>query len=266
MVRMARRHRGLGLVEVMIAMAIGMLLLGALAYFFIGSKRMSTTQNDVARMQESARNAMEVIGKAVRQAGYQLDTAPFVDFQGTPVSGTDGGTMSGQQDPPDTLTLQQDPAWKSDPANSVAGVETDCSGAVITSANAIDPVSGKPTPNTALVSSGFSITGTNLMCDTSGNNPASGGVIVADNIENMQINYAICALGFPETVMYYTPDPTGKEARVSAVRVSLLVRGPTGNMVPGGSQTFMYNDSSVTTTDGHLRQVYTSTFRVRNIH
>ena len=57
----------------MIALAIGLVLLGALAYFFLGSQQMNRTHDDVSRMQESGRNAMEVLGKAIRQAGYRLD-------------------------------------------------------------------------------------------------------------------------------------------------------------------------------------------------
>ena len=91
-------QRGMGLVELMIGMTIGLIVLMALGYFFIGSTQANRTHNDVSRMQESGRHAMEILGSAIRQAGYRTDAD--VAFAGTALAGTDGA--------PDTLTVQYD--------------------------------------------------------------------------------------------------------------------------------------------------------------
>jgi len=88
-------------------------------------------------------------------------------------------------------------------------------------------------------------------------------VVVMDNIENMQITYGIDSNADGAIEAYQTAagvDPT----EVTAVRVSLLVKGPIEMVAADKTQTYTYNGKSATKTDGFLRQVYTSTFTVRN--
>jgi type IV pilus assembly protein PilW len=61
---------GFGLIELMIAMTIGLILLGGIGYVFLGSKQTFRTQDDFSRMQESVRYALETVGVDVRMAGY----------------------------------------------------------------------------------------------------------------------------------------------------------------------------------------------------
>jgi type IV pilus assembly protein PilW len=258
-----RRQRGLGLAEVLVSMAIGLVLLGAVGYLLLSSKKMNSTQSDMSRMQESGRNAMEILGKAVRQAGFRLDVD--LDLPGEAIMGTDyGGTGPGAQ--ADTLTIQHDPAWIADTSatpNPKKGQEINCEGAQVTSNNTVDPATGAASPNTQLVQYAFSVAGGRLLCKADASNPAVGGSVVAENIENMQITYGLG--NGAETITSYTGQPGATEwGHVIAVRISLLVRGPTPNQTPNNSQTYTYNGATVTSTDGFLRQVYTSTFTVRN--
>lgn len=255
----ARRQGGLGLAEVLVAMAIGLVLVGGISYLLMGSKWVSRTQDEVSRMQESGRNAMEALGKAIRQAGFVLDVDQ--PMAGDPMVGTDSAGAL-----PDTLTISHDPAWVADatvPPNPVKGSELNCEGVQVTSNNTPDPITGVRPANTNTVNYAFSVAGGQLLCKADTSNPAVGGKVVADNIEDMQITYGIG--NGAEIVQKYVTAPTATEwAHVNAVRISLLVRGPSAGLVPGNSQTYFYNGANVTSTDGHLRQVYTSTFTVRN--
>lgn len=105
-------QRGMGLVELMVGITIGLIILAALGYFFLGSRQASRTHDDISRMQESGRHALEILGSAIRQAGYRANAD--VPFSGTALSGTDGT--------PDTITVQFD---------AQEGGETDCAGAAI---------------------------------------------------------------------------------------------------------------------------------------
>lgn len=273
----ARRQRGVGLVEVMISLVIGLVLLGALAYFFLGSQQMNRTHDDVSRMQESGRNAMEVLGNAIRQAGYRLDVDQFlyVDLvKNIGAIAATNGAGTGASALPDTITIRHDPTWVPDAANPVRGLEADCLGAnVSTNTISIIPNNttfdnyGKRNVNPYLVEYGFRISSVSgisyLYCNTVANNPATGGSAVVDNIENMQITYGI-GDGAGKITSYKAVPSAAEFAQVAAVRVSLLVRGPTPNLAANRSQTYTYNGESVTKTDGYLRQVYTSTFTVRN--
>lgn len=260
----ARLHgqRGLGLVEVLVAMALGLVMLGAVGYLFVGSKEMNRTQADQARMQESARNAMDVLGKALRQAGYKLNVDQ--PLAGDALEGTDGGG-SGATAPPDSLVVRHDPAWVADsavPPNPLLGSESNCEGVTVVSDNLPDAITGAPPVNANMVEYGFVVEGGKLLCRA---DPAAttGGVVVADNVENMQVSYGIG--NGAEAILNYTDTPEPHEfAWVAAVRVSLLIRGPSPNLVTGAGQAYTFNGASVTSSDGHLRRVVTSTFTVRN--
>lgn len=64
------QSNGFGLVELMIAMTIGLILLGGIGYVFLGSKQTFRTQDDFSRIQENVRYALETVGVDVRMAGY----------------------------------------------------------------------------------------------------------------------------------------------------------------------------------------------------
>ena len=63
------RQRGYSLVEVMVASTIGLIILGAVGGIYLNSGSTYRTQEALARMQENARYAMEVLGYDLRMAG-----------------------------------------------------------------------------------------------------------------------------------------------------------------------------------------------------
>lgn len=222
----SRPQRGIGLVEMMVTMAIGLVMLIALGYFFLGSQQVNRTSEDVSRMQESGRNALELIGRAVRQAGYRSD--PNVAFSGTALTGVNSASSA-----PDTMTIQYE---------AQEGGETNCIGAAVAAG--------------ALVNYAFTISGGALNCN---------GVVVVSNVEDMQISYGIDSTKDGVIDLYKSQPSSAVEfSQVAAVRVSLLIKGPTSNLTANQSQTYTYNGATVTSTDGFLRQVYSATFTVRN--
>ena len=64
------RVRGITLVELMVALAVGLLLLLAVVSIFASSKQTYRMQEAMARVQESGRIALELIAREVREAGY----------------------------------------------------------------------------------------------------------------------------------------------------------------------------------------------------
>jgi type IV pilus assembly protein PilW len=66
----AEGTRGFTLVELMVAMTIGLIILVAVSTLFVSSKQTYTTQDRLARLQENARFAMQFIIKDLRMAGY----------------------------------------------------------------------------------------------------------------------------------------------------------------------------------------------------
>jgi len=64
------RQQGFGLVELMIAMTLGLILIGGVGYLYIGSRGAFRTSDNLSRMQENGRYALEVMSRDIRMAGY----------------------------------------------------------------------------------------------------------------------------------------------------------------------------------------------------
>lgn len=62
--------RGMSLVELMVAMTIGLIILAAVSSLFVSSKQTYTTQDNLARLQENGRFAMQFVIKDLRLGGY----------------------------------------------------------------------------------------------------------------------------------------------------------------------------------------------------
>ncbi|MFY0666273.1 MAG: PilW family protein [Natronospirillum sp.] len=105
------RQRGLSLIEVMVAMGIGLLLIAGVTQLFIGSNQNFIVKESVSRMQEDVRFAMDQFQRDMRMAGFQgcaRDVTDHLNPAGaefnqfllgsTPVFGWDyafNGTLSG---------------------------------------------------------------------------------------------------------------------------------------------------------------------------
>lgn len=92
-----KRHHGMTIIEVMIALTIGLLITAAIASMFISMSK-SYKQNDaIARLQENARFALELMTQDLRHAGYFGNVADpgFVNITRGPTTNVDscGGTL-----------------------------------------------------------------------------------------------------------------------------------------------------------------------------
>lgn len=62
--------RGLTLVELMIALLLGLLLTAGIIHVFIGTQQTNRTQEAMSSVQETGRFALDILARDVRQAGY----------------------------------------------------------------------------------------------------------------------------------------------------------------------------------------------------
>lgn len=80
------RQRGLSLVEIMVAVAISMFLLGGVIQVFLGSKQSYTVNQGLSRLQENARFAFDRIAQDISAAGYTgCNESDGVDRSGQPL-------------------------------------------------------------------------------------------------------------------------------------------------------------------------------------
>lgn len=86
-------QRGVTLVELVIALGLSTLLLGAIYSVYLTHDRMQLVQEDVVTMQQDVRAAMDVMGRELRMAGYDprgvnTDDDPHNDFVGLVADGS----------------------------------------------------------------------------------------------------------------------------------------------------------------------------------
>jgi len=65
----ARQEAGFGLIELMIAMVLGLIVIGAAFAIFMSSQNTYRSNEDLSRIQESARAAFELMSRDIRAAG-----------------------------------------------------------------------------------------------------------------------------------------------------------------------------------------------------
>lgn len=100
-----RQHQqGFGIVELMVAMALGLFLVGGAISVFVTNQQAYRTTEQLSRMQESGRTAVELMARQVREAG------------GSPC----GGNL------PTAVTINSDPnGWMWDWGNGIRGFDDD---------------------------------------------------------------------------------------------------------------------------------------------
>ena len=94
--------RGFTLVELMIAMAIGLVVLGAMYGVFTMHNKTFGTQEQIAEMQQSARAAMGMMTREIRMAGCGDPDLSWIDWV---TIGSNPEIVQGSGSDPDTISI-----------------------------------------------------------------------------------------------------------------------------------------------------------------
>jgi type IV pilus assembly protein PilW len=240
---------GLTLLELLISLSLGLLLLTGIGTIYVGSNQTYRVQEQNARIQESGRYALEVIGRSLRQAGYwNIPISPVAlqtAFGGTPINGANGaGTAA------DSVTVQYD---------GVAG-SRDCEGTNITTA--MLPVVVQDTIQ--LDAANFELECESNVDGTVANDPQP----LVSNVEDLQFLYGIDATG-DQSADRYVAAP-GNWNQVVSVRACVLIRSEEQGITTS-AQSFLNCTSALAGTgtltaaaDSRLRRTFMATFNLRN--
>ncbi len=71
------REHGYTMVELMIAILIGLFLLAGLLTLVMGTRKTSTTQSQLAQLQDNERVSMTLMTNVIQQAGYFPDPTTY---------------------------------------------------------------------------------------------------------------------------------------------------------------------------------------------
>ena len=286
------QQQGLSLIEMMISMVLGLFLVGGLSTMFLKSKESDKTRQAVTEMEANARLAIEFLNNGIQHAGYRsIYIVPFdkpflSEKDGTPpnticrgggasnsllLSGlTHPYTEDGSGSNSDQITsvfLADNPDDNKN-TSSRRRVFRDCAGGEITQACSADTRNGMADPMTAKLYNSFYVDSNNqLVCigsRTAGSNP----IVIAENIENMQIRYGVAS---DNSLRYKTATDveTDKEWRnVKSVQIALLIRSNKNILTRDETRKFdLLDQKNLSVTSGHekkLHRVYSTTINLAN--
>lgn len=279
-----RRQRGMTLIELLVAIALGLLLLAGILQVFAASRQSYRVQQNTARMQENALIAVEILQRSVREAGFEPPPTAIVRLSCSSVGAADcalAGSDNVAAGTPnavtgsDTLVVRV----RSD------GNMSDCQGIPIdyNVISGADNASGDTSTDSDNIRDGFRVS---TAVDSTATPPSlrcglANGTFtqpLVDDIEDMQILYGLSDSSGTVFVPASALTTTTRWNAVTAVRIQLCARSPDANVVPvADTQTCRMDTNSdgllsdtdtlrpsATPNDGRLRRVVTTTVTLRN--
>lgn len=243
------RQQGFSLVEIMVAMVLGLVLLGGTITIYASSKDSYRLQDNIAGMQENARFALYAIRRDVEMAGYPLvlDIAPFVVTGDTP-PGNIQVTSDGGGNTSDIVTIQY---------QSQAPTNRDCQRAVIAAGN--------------MIINQYSVTNSELRCLGNGN--PTRPLTLVENVDNLQALYGVDSDNDSIANLYVTAAEvdagvitagTPDWNNVVSLRIALLVASES-SIGPAQSQSYTLLDApAISKNDGVIYRTFGTTIPLRN--
>ncbi|WP_455208162.1 PilW family protein [Kaarinaea lacus] len=221
---------GFTIIEIMVAITLSMILIAGVIQIYLSSKESFRVQNELSRLQENQRIAIEFLQRDISKAG-------FVPYNGSPIPVANVTVVDGGGNNSDSITIAYT-------------FTTDCLGAATPNGIAVNTYTINPAT-------------LQLMCLGNG-----GGVAqpIADGIENMQIVIGEDVVN--NSTMGVSADryvnPATVVTNIVSVRIALLARSQNPIRSQATVQNFTLLDSNINQNDRIKRQVVTTTIPFRN--
>ena len=277
--------KGLTLIEMMIALSLGVIIILGLTSIYLSSQKSSRTRDAIANMEANARVALSSMRQIIEHAGYpSIYNVPLEKpFHSAEDGAIDtsircrGGTEKlVKLVPPSAINNKYsiDDASKDkivvkymadNPDDSNAEIITDCSGSRILPECSADPDNGMYDSMKAIVYSAIYITTPTgrsaLQCAGS---RSSKPQPLAEDISAIQFLYGINN-GVTTSYKTATAVEAAKEwESVISVQVAILVRSSGNVLQTKENRTFVLLNQSVNRNDKRLYRVYSTTINLPN--
>lgn len=271
-----RTQMGLSIVELMVAMALGLLLMTGVVQVFLSSRQTYAANEAMGRMQENGRFALEFVARSARLAGY---VEPV--FQGARpiaiVSPSCAGLPSNA--PPELCTKNDVDTGRGILTDSVSFIfqppvtdneRRDCLGR-----NLAEPT--LPNPENRLVVNNYFIDNNVspgvLKCRTYSfvNTPAQSQTAmttaeIISGVDSLQVLYGINTSGDARSAdQYVSADRVTNWNNVRAVRIAVLANSIEPITPAPAARNFVLLDASpVSINDNRARQIFSTTIQLKN--
>ena len=292
--RLAPTRRGLAaagftLIEMMVALAIGMAVVGALIAAYLASFSSGRHSDALVQITEDATLALNVMRQQVAQAGFSqphgvggeglvlhtfpavfgCEAASFVDLQSSILVATNCQPTEPDTATPDTLEVAfESSVLPAKASNGILGSSgspepLDCLGNTFPKTH--DDATGD---NYWLNDSKFYVSGGSLYCHGPGN---AAGAALVQNVETLQVTYGMANSAGGGQVAYYDVAPhPGSTLWANVVSVNLCVQVRSAAKVIDKSSAATLGtwidcrSAQRTSTDGYMRRTFTTTIVLQN--
>ncbi|PWQ98932.1 PilW family protein [Leucothrix arctica] len=265
------KQRGLSLLELMIALVLGLFIIVGISYVYISGKKSSITTDQVSMLQDNGRAVLQQLTDVIQHAGYSSDlVAPFDDvfIQGAVGSTSCSGSVDSVMEPSLFSAMTNNTTFGDTLGVVYMGddsLNTDCAGNELPETCRLG---GDASSDAAKIYNQFFVANNAagvpaLNCSGS---RSSASEEIAEGVENIQFVYGedLDADGIADRYVNSTDVTSWQE--VVSVNITVLVRSlkAVGNANAARSYQ-LSEDETINTNDRYLRAVFTATVRLRNV-
>ena len=273
-VNLRHKQLGLSLVELMVALVLGLVLMAGVIQVFLASRQTYNANEAMARMQENGRFALEFISRSARLAGYveaiYTGDKPLalVRPSCTGLAGSIPATLctsNGAGNASDTIGFIMQPLISE-------GARRDCLGNIIASNNDLIINHFSIIPATASTSAALGCRSYNLTTTSWISGPSAQALV--DGVDSLQVLYGISTGNDSRSAnQYVSAERVGSNLsdwqKVRSVRISVLANSVMSTNVTSARQFVLLDAAPLTAAnlgnDRRNRQIFTTTIQFKNI-
>jgi len=217
---MKRQNLGFGLIEMLVALALGLIVVLGVVQIFLAAKNTYVSQNSVAAMQEDARFVLSKMIQELRMVGMfgclgtitdSSSTGDFTAAQITPIS-WDNANLKLTLVTADVGSAGGTPTWT---------VVSDCRNSATAYTGARAAATGQIAfPIRRLV---YSFSNNQILMGTGSGNPAQQ--VLVNNVSAFTVMFGLASSATDVAASTYSANP-GDPARIRSVRLSLTLTDP----------------------------------------
>lgn len=270
---LTRTQKGMSIVELLVAMALGLLLLGGILQVFLSSRQTYSANEAMGRMQENGRFALEFIARSARLAGYieptlqialPMPVIPDSD-QCSEIPADKKAQLCSTQgagNVPDSIGFSFQPPLTDGARRDCLGNTIAANDQLIVNYFGIIPANGTLPASLGCRSYNLTtnawITGPNLQP-------------LVEGIDSLQVLYGVDSGGDSRSAnQYISADRVSNWAKVRSVRIAVLANSVESmDPEPTGRNFFLLDAAPLTLAnlgnDKRARQVFTTTIQLKNV-
>lgn len=280
--RSIRGTKGLTLIEMMIALSLGMIIILGLTSVYLSSQKSSQTRDAIANMEANARVALSSLRQIIEHAGYpSVYNVPLEKpFHSTEDGAIDtnircrGGSELLVRPSSIANKYTIDSAGRDrivvkymadNPSDSNAEIISDCSGSRVPTECSADPNNGMYNSMQAIVYNAIYITTPTgrhvLTCAGSRNGVPQP---IAEDISFIQFLYGVNSGSLTSYKTASAVEIAKQWESVTSVQVAILVRSSGNVLQKTESRTFVLLNQNINRNDKRLYRVYSTTINLPN--